>query len=396
MSPKKTSALPIVNHSTQKDMLRAAFEGALQRVSKHTQTVEDGSIGVVVGTTIGPKREKNEDRVCAVRISKGIARSDQLFVAVVCDGIGGERHGEESAWKAAAAFLTQCALSKSNDPIEILRGAVLDADRVVYPLTQGLGGTTLVALLVTGDGGMGAVNCGDSRVYKTTPSGKIEQLSHDQTIGAAIGGLGQMSPANDFLKAYDRELGNFIGIGPDISPEFIEISRALPGGQIILSTDGAWGALGPLFETIFTAAPSATESVKRVLAAVNYAAGGDNASLAVVSLDDTLLTALRTNKGKEGLIEINGISPNGELYLSSAIAENKPPIDEYVPRSAISPYTRRGGQRKKSTRPKQSPLPLEQDGSETQKENARKRKAVPRVRVVALGDKDGNGEDEAN
>jgi serine/threonine protein phosphatase PrpC len=388
MTPKKAP----MYHETEwgpRGALRSSLERALKQVTKPTQTVEDSLLGVVVGSTIGPRRQRNEDRVCAVTISKGPAAIDQLFVALVCDGIGGHPNGEESAWTAASAFIAECALSNAATPNPMLRDAALAADRVVYARNRGQGGTTLVALLLFGDGQLGLINCGDSRLYKTNRDGKLIQLSHDQTIGAAIHGAAASAPVST---AFDSELGNYIGIGPDITPEFIELSHVAKDDVFILSTDGTWGALGDLFSPILLAAPSANEAVRRVLATVNFANGGDNASLAIISSYELLRSALHKKTERLNAIEISGITPNGSFFVSASRAQ--PPAPDVRRPTVETEQTERSRIRKKGARPRQTSFALDRGEADQTADQKKKRKGGGKVIVV--GGKDGDAGENDN
>lgn len=375
-----------------REMLAASLESAIRPLAKHTQTVDDSSLAVVLGSTIGPRRQRNEDRVCAVTISRGPAPRDQAFVAVVCDGIGGQKNGEESAWKAASRFIAECAVSNKSEPKAILRDAVVAADDAVYSRNRGQGGTTLVALLLLGDGQVACVNCGDSRLYKIAQGGKLIQLSHDQTIGAAIQGVASYSPISS---AFDSELGNYIGIGPDMTPEFVHISHIAKEDAFILATDGTWGSLGNFFEPILHVAPSATEAVRRVLATVNYVNGGDNASMAVIWSFETLRSALRKKSGRSNVIDIAGITPGGPFYVSAnrPMASDRPMSSDV--RGTRVDQSERGKTSKKGPRsmpPSQSSLGLEsRDGTSTAQPKKKRRGGGG---VIVLGGQDGDtGED---
>jgi PPM family protein phosphatase len=377
-------------------LLRAPFENALKVNWNDTRTAVDAPEWVAIGTTIGPRRERNEDRVFAASICRGTEPHDKFFIAVICDGIGGELNGEQSAWTATAAFIAECALSESNKPNDILRDGAVAANIAVHPLTRGHGGTTLIAMLINAEGKLGAVNCGDSRLYKLPVEGRLEQLSHDQTVGAAIQGIAKhaTTEAVSHLSlpiGLDSELGNYIGIGADLFPELIPFENVLIKDSFILGTDGTWDALGPKFETILREATTPLEAVKRVLASVNDVGGKDNASLAIVSSVTKLLADLRQKKGEEGLISISGVTPNGRIDVSIVFLPQRATMLERV-QSDAAPQRRPTKSRKKESkvRDQQAPLPLDRKNEESP-EADEKRKRRPRVQVVA--EKDLNGDE---
>src|SRR5258708_10531589 len=135
----------------------------------------------------------------------------------------------------------------------------------------------------------------------------------DQTLGAVINGIAT-KPRDP--QGFDHELGNYVGIGPDITPEFISFGESLDY-SFLLSTDGTWGALGELFEPVYREAQGAQESVRRILTTINYAGGSDNASLIVTPTVKDLLRELRLGNGSAAHIRIEVITANGYISISA-------------------------------------------------------------------------------
>lgn len=359
-------------------------------MGRHTQVATTLDRMVVVGSTIGPKREANEDRVCSATIARAEGRPP-IFVAIVCDGIGGQKKGEESACVAMSAFLTECALACTDEIEEILAQSVHAANAAVFEITKGQGGTTLVALLIDSNGDIGLVNCGDSRVYSFGPEG-LAQLTHDQTVAAAVEEAAGESERDTLgLRSFGAELGNYIGIGADFSPEFLA-PQVKADTSFLLATDGIWNALEGTFPRILQASPDYTEAARRLLAVVNYAGGGDNASLAIVS------SAVRPqpsvdnqNLVLQDQIRFDAITPNGSFVFSAVdIALNQPGRRLAHPLKILD-KPRRGNKKKTVLSKIQQPtLPLEDGASPASAREARRGKR-PKIEVV-LGVDNGGGE----
>ncbi len=286
-----------------------------------------------LGTTTGPRRKTNEDRACSALISRPPSDGGPLYIAVVCDGIGGERDGEKSAALAISTFVAACAASSERTAAAVLSMATRAANEAVYSLTRGQGGTTLVALGVTADGRASIINCGDSRAYVIKPASGIRQLTHDQTLSAAIRQAEPQFPSKLEMARFESELGNFVGIGPDMRPELI--SHQLQGDEsVLLASDGTWGALGVVFDRIFLSGISVNECVRRVLVTVNYADGADNATLVLTASMEKLLSELRKIRIDFSRVNVSASTPAGSFVISYCLPvlqsreEPAPPILE--------------------------------------------------------------------
>lgn len=303
------------------DELRAALEEALQSPNMAAgYTYAMRGTPVVVGSTAGPRRKSNEDRVGAAIVARPLAFGGPLFVAFVCDGIGGQPRGEESASLAAATFLATCALSRAAAPDLVLKHAVVAANQAVHGLTRGSGGTTLVGVAIAADGAAAGVNCGDSRIFRLDAKWG-HQLSHDQTLGAAIR---DASPGRAELPdaRFENELANFIGIGSDIQPEFLALNEVDQHDAIVLASDGTWNAVGDtLFLKILKAAPTHGDAVRRMLATVNFTDGPDNASMAMIASRSEIAGVLKRTRVADNVVRIAGCTPIGNV----AVITHSPP-----------------------------------------------------------------------
>ncbi|MBQ3914946.1 MAG: serine/threonine-protein phosphatase, partial [Ruminococcus sp.] len=125
-------------------------------------------------TDIGLRREENQDAVRCEYFGHNI-------LAVVCDGMGGERAGKEASMIAIEEFFQRFSQgyseSLSNDDIrKLLISSVSAANSVIYTKARldfknfGMG-TTCVAAFVTSKTAFIA-NVGDSRAYLITSKGR--------------------------------------------------------------------------------------------------------------------------------------------------------------------------------------------------------------------------------
>ncbi len=141
-------------------------------------------------------RKYNEDR-CAV--DHFVTRTGlRLDVALVCDGVGGEEHGERAAQLAVDTVLSHL---RHNEEIEIPRlitEAVRAANAAVFAEAGRLGGNqamacTLVLALIVDGTTLHIANVGDSRIYLCR-GGTLQQLTRDHTFANVMVWLGKLSP----------------------------------------------------------------------------------------------------------------------------------------------------------------------------------------------------------
>lgn len=145
-------------------------------------------------TDIGLKREENQDAVRCEYFGHNV-------LAVVCDGMGGERAGKEASCIALNEFFQRFSEGYSESLDEdgirkLLIASVSAANSVIYTRARmdfknfGMG-TTCVAAFVTSDTAYIA-NVGDSRAYLVTDTG-IHQITTDHNVAALLYERGEIT-----------------------------------------------------------------------------------------------------------------------------------------------------------------------------------------------------------
>ncbi len=139
------------------------------------------------GTDIGLRREENQDAVRCEYFGHNV-------LAVVCDGMGGERAGKEASTIAIEEFYQRFSDGYSenlnDDGIrKLLISSISAANSVIYTRARldfknfGMG-TTCVAAFVTPKTAFIA-NVGDSRAYLITDSG-LQQITTDHNVSTLL------------------------------------------------------------------------------------------------------------------------------------------------------------------------------------------------------------------
>ena len=152
---------------------------------------------ILLGSDSNPGgRKYNEDR-CGV--DHLVTRSGlRLDVAVVCDGVGGEEHGERAAQLAMDTVLGYLRSSQETEIPRLITAAVRAANAAVVAETERLGGhqamaSTMVLALIADGRTLHIANVGDSRIYLCR-DGTIQQLTRDHTFANVMVWLGKLTP----------------------------------------------------------------------------------------------------------------------------------------------------------------------------------------------------------
>ena len=193
----------------------------------------------VLGVTdVGLHRRENQDTFA-------IAEECGRQIAVVCDGLGGERGGGIASSLAVETYLSQLkALLRPDMTIEQLRElssfCVAKANAAVHqyalenPNCKGMG-TTLVSVIT--DGKIALVsNIGDSRAY-LVHGGKLRRVTHDHSVVERLVEAGDIT-AEEARTHPNRNLITR-ALGPELNAPCDTYDISLQkGDRLLLCTDG--------------------------------------------------------------------------------------------------------------------------------------------------------------
>ncbi|MBF2014413.1 MAG: serine/threonine phosphatase [Rivularia sp. T60_A2020_040] len=203
-------------------------------------------------TDVGKQRDHNEDyfgietKIHKVDLPKSrVALARGLYI--LCDGMGGHAGGEvasELAVSTLRQYFEEHWQSEILPSEEIIREGVLQANQAIHEVNQqdarsGVGrmGTTLVLVLIQ-DTRVAVAHVGDSRLYRVTRKGGLEQITVDHEVGQR-----EISRGVESSIAYSRpdayQLTQALGprdnnfIAPEV--QFLEINE---DSLFVLSSDG--------------------------------------------------------------------------------------------------------------------------------------------------------------
>ncbi|MBQ9897900.1 MAG: Stp1/IreP family PP2C-type Ser/Thr phosphatase [Ruminococcus sp.] len=235
------------------------------------------------GTDIGLKRDENQDAVRCEYFGHNI-------LAVVCDGMGGERSGKEASFLAIEEFFQRfsAGYSESLDPEGIRRllvSSISAANSVIYTRARldfssfGMG-TTCVAAFVTAKAAYIA-NVGDSRAYLITDSG-LHRITTDHNVPALLYEQGKISEEEIETHPQKHMLVRAVGVEKTVQPDTFTLNYE-DKISLLLCSDGLSGycADDEIYEVI---AANPLDDVAQALIDLALSKGGrDNITVAVIS-----------------------------------------------------------------------------------------------------------------
>ncbi|BAY82493.1 protein-serine/threonine phosphatase [Calothrix parasitica NIES-267] len=203
-------------------------------------------------TDVGKQRDHNEDyfgietKINKIELPKSkVAGAKGLYI--LCDGMGGHAGGEVASELAVSTLRQYFQENWQSDGLpseEIIREGVFQANQAIHNINQqdarsGVGrmGTTLVLVLIQNTR-VAVAHVGDSRLYRVTRKGGLEQITVDHEVGQREISRG-VEPSIAYSRPDAYQLTQALGprdnnfIAPEV--QFLEITE---DALFILTSDG--------------------------------------------------------------------------------------------------------------------------------------------------------------
>ncbi|MBQ7027167.1 MAG: Stp1/IreP family PP2C-type Ser/Thr phosphatase [Ruminococcus sp.] len=235
------------------------------------------------GTDIGLRREENQDAVRCEYFGHNV-------LAVVCDGMGGERAGKEASEIAINEFFQRFSAgyteSLGDEEIrKLLIASVSAANSVIYTRARldfknfGMG-TTCVAAFVKKNTAF-IINVGDSRAYLISDNG-LSQITTDHNVSTLLFEQGKISEAEMETHPQRHMLVRAVGVEKTVLADtfILDYEDKI---SLLLCSDGISGYCSDdeVYDVIVNAP---FDSVSEELINLALSKGGrDNITVAVIS-----------------------------------------------------------------------------------------------------------------
>ena len=238
------------------------------------------TVGFHIGaaTNTGVQREVNQD---SYAFAPGFA--------VVADGMGGHRGGEVASSLAVQEMLNRFVRPDMDTLVETVGHAnrrILDA-AAADPQLHGMG-TTVVALglIDTPDGegpALGAINVGDSRMYRLTGV-ELQQLTEDHSLVEALVREGRLTPEQAEVHPQRNIVTRALGVVEDVEVDSFHFIPKV-GDRYLLCSDGLFNEV-PAQEIaqILDQYDDPQETAEVLIIAANEGGGRDNITTVVVDI----------------------------------------------------------------------------------------------------------------
>lgn len=230
----------------------------------------------------GLVREENDDRVMAdgVVVSSGkyFSTKEDNILVVLCDGVGGEKYGNEAAEIVAQSFQTLSAetLEAANiqKHIDCINEKVLVAQHKDAEHSQMA--TTVAGIAINGNDFV-IFNVGDTRVYRYRRP-YISQLSTDHSLAHENSVIGV-----DTNEGQKHVITRYLGGHRAIASIFDGKDSLGENDIFFLCSDGVWDVVCDTeIEKILSSAISTDEMRDRIMFAAKNNKSDDNISIAVI------------------------------------------------------------------------------------------------------------------
>lgn len=226
-------------------------------------------IPLVLSSDIGLIRKENQDRAAAIYTGK--KSINPLFAVAVADGMGGMRDGGICATLSLSSFFYALVHHRNLSIYDRASEAIRHANKEVFKIYGGNGGSTLTAVLIDSRRQSLFVHLGDTRIYTFGFNEKVERHTTDDSLAEAVGGIG-------------RELLQFVGMGESMQPKVAD----LPRNQKLcaITTDGIHSIEEKTLNKVLENSSDIKQASDRLTALSQWCGGHDNATTAIFNMSE--------------------------------------------------------------------------------------------------------------
>ena len=168
----------------------------------------------------GPVREVNEDTI----YPEVSGTTKESFVAGVCDGLGGHKHGE-----VASSIAINQLEKKFDSVLEVIYSANREilSHQKLNPETLGMA-TTMTLVYINREGLLKLGHIGDSRCYILSDR-ELKQLSIDHTVDGS-----------------ENILTQAVGLTDKINPQLVDYQLSI-GDVVLICSDGFYNEVSEVY-----------------------------------------------------------------------------------------------------------------------------------------------------
>ena len=277
------------------------------------------------GTDVGVARQINQDSYAT---APGLA--------VVADGMGGHQGGEVASAIAANVMVDQFTSPELDilvKGVEMANTRILD-EAAANPSLHGMG-TTCVALglIEVPDGiALGAINVGDSRMYRLTGN-VLEQLTEDHSLVEALVREGRITAAEAEVHPQRNIVTRALGVVEHVEVDSFHFIPKI-GDRYLLCSDGLFNEVDAHgIATILATEPDPQAATQKLIDAANQGGGRDNITTVVVDIVEADRAAMPTTTAA---FANEPVASDGEPTAEQAAVKIDEPVSPAAPKQRWS------------------------------------------------------------
>ena len=238
----------------------------------------------------GPARENNEDFVGFWQPETVEEKRQRGAIAILCDGVGGQNHGEVASRLAVETGLKTFREAKAGDAAtDLIITTVNAANVAVYDKGQTFhdaGGrmATTMAVAVFRNNQVAVGNVGDSRVYLVRKT-EVKQLTTDHSYVGMQRKFGLISEHEAKTSDQRSLLTRSVGQEPVARVDADE-TQVFKGDRIVLCSDGLHAHVADNEIGDIVARNSPAQACRQLVALAEQRGTDDNLSIQVIQIDE--------------------------------------------------------------------------------------------------------------
>lgn len=240
---------------------------------------------------IGLKRASNQDSVLCVNGTLGPVRA---FFAVA-DGMGGHKAGEVASAEMLRR-MEEGLRASGRLPLAVRafwRDLIVRAGDAVHALSEtkeeysSMGSTFVMASFF--DERICVANIGDSRCYRLTRSGELEQITRDHSLVQEMVEHGSITKEEARIHPRRNVITRAVGVEEGVEPDFFFMASA-DCAKLLLCSDGLYSMVEDWeIEAILRGEQDPDAAAERLLQLALARGGIDNISVIVVDPEEDAL-----------------------------------------------------------------------------------------------------------
>lgn len=268
-------------------------------------------------------------------------------LAVVADGMGGHRGGEVASAIAANEMVQRFAspeLDALVTGVEHANRRILD-EAAADPNLHGMG-TTVVALgLIELEDGiaLGAINVGDSRMYRLTVNDQdqmeLQQLTEDHSLVEALVREGRITAAEAEVHPQRNIVTRALGVIEHVEVDSFHFVPRI-GDRYLLCSDGLFNEVDAhAIATILATESDPDAATRKLIAAANEGGGRDNITTViadVVAAEDAAMPAHARALANDAVLQSGEPTNELDAVPESAGSADEPPAKPAEPKQRWS------------------------------------------------------------